>query len=442
MGNKELVAIFEYMEREKGIKREVVAEAIKESLLAAARKSLNEAENVSVEVDPKTGVFGVFCEKQIVERVSDSSAEILLREAQELDPDCELGQFLDIEVTPDGFGRIAAQTARQIISQRLRSAERDVIYAEYRDRINELVSGTVKRFARGSNLIIDLGKIEAIMPARHYPKTETYHEGDRVHALLYAVQDLENGGAEVVLSRSAPEFVKQLFSQEVPEISDGTVSIIDVVREAGYRAKVVVRSSDMRVDPVGTCVGVRGSRVKTVVRELNNEKIDIIPWADDPVELLENALNPIEIRKVNVNEEDNTISIVVDDDDYPTVIGRRGMNARLNGALIGYQLEAQKMSEYQQLIAVQRRELAELKAPELDEPLTVKGISNLVIENFIEAGFNTPRKLFAATAEELETVPGVSPEVTERILEVVQLEHLSLLDSSEEEARVPETEEE
>lgn len=428
--NKDLVAIFEYMEREKGIKRELVAQAIEESLLAAARKSYHGVANVSVQIDRKTGEIEVYCEKEIVEEVDDPVCQIALEIAQELDTDCEIGQFIDIEVTPKDFGRIAASTARQVIAQKLRSAERDVIYEEYRHRVNELVSGSVKRFAKGSNLIVDLGKVEGFMPTRHYPKTETYQIGDRVQALLLAVQDLENGGAEVLLSRTDPEFVRQLFEQEVPEISDGTVTIESIVRDPGYRTKIVVRSSDMRVDPVGTCVGVRGTRVKSVVRELNNEKVDIIPYSADPITLLENALDPIEVAKIQVNEDDRIVSLVVPDDNYGAVLGKRGMNARLNGRLIGYELDIHKESEYKQRIAVERRELAEVSSQALDEQLALEGMSRLLIDNLVEAGFDTPRKLLRAGLEDLATLPGMSIDSAERVLDDIRGQYFHLLAAS------------
>ena len=209
-----------------------------------------------------------------------------------------------------------------------------MIYEEYRHRVDEIVSGVVKRFARGANLIVDLGKVEALLPARNYPKTEKYKIGDKIYALLHEVQDMDNGGAEVVLSRSHPEFVKHLFLQEVPEIEDGTIEIVAIERDAGYRTKMTVRSTDSKVDPVGACVGMRGKRVKNVIRELNNEKIDIIPYSKDPVISYKILLSPIEIRKVGVNEEENVIAIVVDDADYAAVIGKRGMNARLTGQLL------------------------------------------------------------------------------------------------------------
>lgn len=423
--NKDLIAIFEYLEREKGIKRDIVINAIEESLRAAARKSISGASNVTVKIHPKTGNIDVFCEKEIVDEVEVAAQEISLEDARQIDPESELGQFIDIIVTPKDFGRIAAQKARQIITQKLRSAERDVIYEEYRHRIHELISGTVKRFVRGSNLIVDLGKVEAIMPTKHYPKTEKYHIGEKVLALLLSVNDTENGGAEVVLSRSDPEFVKQLMIQEVPEINDGTVIVDKIVREAGYRTKMTVRSTDPKVDPVGACVGMRGIRVKNVVRELHNEKIDIIPFSQDAVELLQNALSPIEIRKVSVSEEDKTVSIVVEDDDFAAVIGKKGMNARLNSQLIGHELEVQRMSDYNRTMALQRTELAESDDPTLDIPLTgIEGVNNLIFEHLAEKGFNTARALLTATAEELTAIPGINHERADKILETIRKQRM------------------
>lgn len=423
--NKDLIAIFEYLEREKGIKRDIVINAIEESLRAAARKNITGASNVTVKIHPKTGNIDVFCEKEIVDEVEVSAQEISLEDAREIDPDSQLGQFIDVVVTPKDFGRIAAQKARQIITQKLRSAERDVIYEEYRHRINELISGTVKRFVRGSNLIVDLGKVEAIMPTRQYPKTEKYHIGERVLALLLDVNDTENGGAEVVLSRSHPEFVKQLMIQEVPEIADGTVVIDQIVREAGYRTKLTVRSTDPKVDPVGACVGMRGIRVKNVVRELHNEKIDIIPFTQDPVELLQNALAPIEIRKVSISEEDKTISIVIEDEDFAAVIGKKGMNARLNSQLIGYELEVQRIGDYNKAMTLQRNELASSDDPELDAELTgIEGVNNMIFEHLVAEGFNTPRTLLMASTEQLAKLPGISLEMADKILEQIRKQRM------------------
>lgn len=418
--NKDLIAVFEYLEREKGIKRDVIIEAIEESLRAAARKSVNGASNVTVKIHPKTGNIEVYCEKEIVDEVEVPAQEISLEDAQEIDPDCEIGQFIDVETTPRDFGRIAAQKARQIISQKLRHAEKNVIHEEYRHRANELISGTVKRLVRGSNVVVDLGKVEAMMPMKNYPRTESYHVGDKVLALLLGVQDTENGGAEVLLSRSDPEFVRQLMIQEVPEINDGTVIIDKIVRDAGYRTKLTVRSTDMKVDPVGACVGMRGVRVKNVVRELNNEKIDIIPYSSDPVELLQSALSPIEIRKISVDDEDEIISIVVEDDDFPAVIGKKGMNAQLNGELIGYRIVVEKMSNYNKLVAFQMNELAAVNDPTLDEPLTnIEGVSKLIVEHLAAEGY-TLRTLLTATCEKLAAISGISHDMADKILEQVR----------------------
>jgi len=423
--NKDLIAIFEYLEREKGIKREVVIGAIEESLRAAARKSISGASNVTVKIHPKTGNIEVYCEKEIVEDVEVPAQEISIEMAREIDPDCEIGQFIDVEATPKDFGRIAAQKARQIITQKLRSAERDVIYEEYRHRVEELISGSVKRFVKGANIIVDLGKVEAIMPMKHYPKTEKYNIGDKVLALLLEVKDTENGGAEVILSRSHPEFVRQLLVQEVPEINDGTVIIDKIVREAGYRTKLTVRSTDPKVDPVGACVGMRGARVKNVVRELHNEKIDIIPFSQEPVELLQNALSPIEIRKFSVSEEDKTISIVVEDDDFASVIGKKGLNAKLNGQLIGYDLEIQRITDYNRTMAIQRTELASAEDPTLDIPLDeIEGVNHLIFEHLVAEGYDTPRQLLTASPEKLATIPGISLDMADRILEQIRKQRM------------------
>lgn len=418
--NKDLVAIFEYLEREKGIKRDVIIAAIEESLKAAARKSIKGLINISVTINSKTGDIEVTAQKEVVDKVTIPDEEITLEEARLINPYAEIGQWVDISATPKDFGRIAAQTARQVISQKLRSAERDVIYEEYRYRVNEIISGTVKRIIRGATLIVDLGKVEGVLPDRFYPKTEKYNVGDRVQALLFEVRDTESGGAEVILSRSHPEFVSQLFMQEVPEINDGTITIERIVRDAGYRTKLAVRSSDPKVDPVGACVGVRGTRVKNIIRELNNEKIDIIPFAEDSIQLLQNALSPIEIKKINISDDNSVISIVIDDEQYPAALGKRGMNARLNGQLIGVDLQIQKMTDYQNSLTAQRQQLASSEDPTLDEKLQVEGMSTLIIDSLIAAGYDTPRKVLIASAQELAKIPEISLDMAYKILEEVR----------------------
>lgn len=422
--NKDLLAIFEYLEREKGIKREVVVAAIEESLCTAARKSIKGMLNVTVHINSKTGDIDVTAQKEVVDKVTIPEEEILLEDARVLKPECEMGDWIDITVTPKEFGRIAAQTARHVIGQKLRGAERDVIYEEYRHRAGEIISGTVKRSIRGA-LVVDLGKIEAILPERFYPKTENYNPGDRVQALLLEVKDTPNGGAEVILTRSHPDFVAQLFCQEVPEIGEGTITIEKIVRDPGYRTKLAVRSQDPKVDPVGACVGVRGNRVKNIIRELSNEKIDIIPYSDDRIVLLQNALNPIEIKKIFTTDDGSAVQIVVKDEDYAAVIGKRGMNARLNGDLIDAELQVQKLSDYQTQMHLKGAELAQSEDPALDLPLgSIEGLSNMIIQSLISAGFDTPRKVLNATSEELAAVPEFSLEMAHKILEQIRKERM------------------
>jgi len=418
--NKDLVAIFEYLEREKGIKRDVIINAVEEALRAAARKSVKGLINVSVKINSKTGSIDVIAQKEVVDKVTIPEEEITLEDAQVLNPFCEIGQWVDINVTPEDFGRIAAQTARQVMSQKLKSAERDVIYEEYRHRAGEIISGTVKRMIRGSTLIVDLGKVEGIMPDRFYPKTEKYNVGDRVQALLLEVKDTENGGAEVILSRSHPNFVGQLFKMEVPELNDGTITIEKIVRDAGYRTKIAVSSNDSKVDPVGACVGVKGSRVKNIIRELNNEKIDIMPFSDDPEQLLSNSLSPVEVKKTHLDKAAKSITIIVDDESYPTVLGKKGMNARLNGQLIGMDLHVQKMSDYKAAMNVEISQLAASDDPTLDETLVLQGVSSMILESLFSAGFDTPRKVLNSTPEELAMIPGVSMEMADKILDQIR----------------------
>ncbi len=416
--NKDLLAIFEYLEREKGIKRDIIITAIEDSLRAAARKSVKGiGEKVSVQIHPKTGEIEVYAQKKIVDKVENPVEEISLGDAREMEPECQVGQLLEISVTPQDFGRIAAQAARQIISQKLKGAERDVICEEYRHRVGEIISGTVKRFIRGRTIVVDLGKVEGILPERNYPKLERYNPGEKVQALLLEVRDTEGGGAEVILSRSHPEFVTQLFAQEVPELEDGTVAIERIVRDPGYRTKLAVRSYDAKVDPVGTCVGVRGTRIKNIIRELNNEKIDVVPFSDETDTLLKNLIAPVEAKKLKFRE--NRIFMVVQDEDYPTVIGKRGMNARLIGQMLNTEIEVHKMSEYQKLLTIQMAELADSTDESLDDPLKIEGVSGLVQESLIGAGFDTLRKFMLAVPTDLSAkVPGVNYyDLADKILE-------------------------
>ncbi len=417
--NKDLVAIFEYLEREKGIKREIVVKAIEDALRIAAKKSIKHIGDVNVTVNPKTGHIEATTEKEIVEQILYPEEEILLEAAREIDPDCEVGQWIQVEVNPEELGRIAAQTAKQVITQKLKGAERDVIYEEYRHRINEIVSGTVKKIARGNTLVIDLGKVEAILPGKFYPANEKYGVGDKVHAMLLEVRDTENGGAEVILTRSHPEIVKQLFLQEVPECHDGLISIVKIARDAGYRTKMLVAASDPKIDPVGACVGVRGARVKNIIRELNNEKIDILPYTDDLQDLLTQILSPVVPRKMEM-EGDDTIVLVVNDEDYPTVLGKKGSNARLISSLIEHQVKVYKASEYGKHEQIERKQISLMEDPRLDQELELEGVSSLLVDSIISAGYDTPRKLLSADLKEISQNTELSEEKIRDVIQIVK----------------------
>lgn len=420
--NKDLLAILDYLEKEKGIKRELVISAIQKSLQVAARKSVHGASNVNVAINPKTGDIQVFCEKEIVDAVKIPAQQISLADARKLDPECEIGQFIDTIVTPENFGRIAAQKAGQIITQKLREAEKEVICEEYRDRLNQLVSGTVKKVMGGphSTVIVSLEKVDAIMPSKEYPKSERYKPGEKILALLLSVNDAENGGAEVVISRNHPDFVKRLFEREVSELREGTIVIKKIVREPGYKTKMAVISMDSKIDPVGSCVGVRGNRVKSVLSELHKEgkeKIDIFAYSDDPLTLLVTAL-PTEIRKINLNEEEKTITFVVEDEKFSSVVGLGGANIRLLSQLVGYKLEAKSMSEYNDALRLEREEISDDAT--LNKPIyPIEGVNSLVFDLIVEK-YKTIQSLLQATPEDLATIPGISLEKADNILEQVR----------------------
>jgi len=328
------------MEREKGIKREVLLDALSTALLTAAKKSVGPARDLRVTIDPRTGEITALANLIVVEHVQNVHDEILLVRAKKIKPDANVGDVIEVEVTPEGFGRIAAQTARQAILQRIRQIEKEMIFDEFKDRAGEIVSGTVRRFDR-SDVIVDLGKFEAIMPMRERVATEDYNIGDRIRAYVVAVEN-SNRGPEIIISRSHPNFVRRLFEVEVSEIADRTVEIKAISREAGYRTKIAVWSADEKVDPVGACVGMRGSRVKNIVRELNQEKVDIIRWSADPREFVVEALKPAKIKSIAIDEDRHAVQVTVEEDQLSLAIGRRGQNARLTSRLTGWEINISK----------------------------------------------------------------------------------------------------
>ncbi len=338
--NSEILAGLEYFERDKGIKREVLLEAINNAVLQAARKAVGPAKDLRVELDSKTGEMKAYAKLTVVEKVANKHDEISFAEAKKYKADVQLGEELEKPVTPKDFGRIAAQTAKQAMMQRIRQAEKEMIYDEFKDRAGEIVSGTVRRFER-SDVIVDLGKFEAVMPNKERVQTEDYNVGDRVRAYVVAV---ENGarGPEIIISRSHPNFVRRLFEMEVSEIADRTVEIKGIAREAGYRTKIAVWSANEKVDPVGACVGMRGARVKNIVRELNNEKVDIIRWSADVKEFVLEALKPAKIKSVTLDQTKKAVLIKVDEDQLSLAIGKRGQNARLTSRLSGWDINIEK----------------------------------------------------------------------------------------------------
>ncbi len=378
--NAEFIAMLDYLEREKGIKREVLVEAVQEALVSAAKKTVEAGRELRCEIDPRSGAIRAFAKLIVVEKVQNKHDEISLSAAQKIKSDVQIGEEIEIEVTPSNFGRIAAQTAKQAMMQRIRQAEKEMIYDEFKDRAGEIISGTVRRFER-SDVIVDLGKFEATMPSRERVQTEDYNIGDRIRAYVVAV---ENGarGPEIIISRSHPNFVRRLFETEVSEIADRTVEIKGIAREAGFRTKVAVHSANEKVDPVGACVGMRGSRVKNIVRELNNEKVDIIRWSTDVKEFVLEALKPAKIKSVTLDEAKKAVQIKVDEDQLSLAIGKRGQNARLTSRLTGWDINIEKDESAKEVFDSKKVNAATAFAESLN-------ITSEIASKLVNAGMNS-----------------------------------------------------
>jgi len=338
-----LRVILQQLESEKSIDRATLLEAIRSAIETAARKGFAHAANVAVEIDPDTLAFKVFEIREVVEQVTDEMAQISLEAALELNPDVVVGNRLKVPTEPKDFGRIAAQTAKQVIIQKIKDAERENVFEEFKQRRGELVTGSVKRISHG-NIFVTIGKAEAVLPYREQSPRENFKPGDRIRAY---VLEVEKGprGAQVVLSRTTTELVRALFELEVPEIYDGTIEIKAIAREPGSRTKVAVLSKDANVDAVGACVGMKGSRVRAVVEELSGEKIDIVRWSEDALELCTNALNPADILDITMDEASHSILVVVPHDQLSLAIGKRGQNARLAPRLTGWNIDIRSDQE-------------------------------------------------------------------------------------------------
>lgn len=338
--SSEILSVLEYMEKEKGIGRADMIAAIVNAIKAAALKGVNSGQELKIEINPRNGQLKAWSILKIVDSVSNPRTEIHVEKAQALRPGAQIGELIEKEIDPATLGRIAAQTARQAVMQRLRQFEKDRIYDDFKDMVGNIVTGTVRRKER-NDIFIDLGKAEAILPGKEQVPGEEYQSGDRIRCLLL---DIENSprGPELILSRASPRFVRRLFEVEVTEIADGTVKIEAFAREPGYRTKMAVTSKDPKVDPVGACVGARGARVKTIVRELNGEKIDIINFFTDPKQMVIEALRPANPRDLQFDEKNRRILVKVASDDLAVAIGKGGKNVRLTSRLLGWRLEVEE----------------------------------------------------------------------------------------------------
>ena len=338
--SSEILSVLEYMEKEKGIPRADMIATIANALKTAAQKGVNSGQELKIEINAKNGQLHAWSLLKVVDSVSNPKTEIHIEKAQVQKPGILIGEFLEKEIDPSTLGRIAAQTARQAVMQRLRQFEKDRIYDDFKDQVGNIVTGTVRRRER-NDLYVDLGKAEALMPGKEQVPGEEYQPGERIRCLLLAIESTPRG-PELILSRATPKFVRRLFELEVTEIADGTVKIEAFAREPGYRTKIAVTSMDPKVDPVGACVGARGARVKTIVRELGGEKIDIIKYFADPREMIIEALKPALPREIIVDDKTHRILLKVATDDLAIAIGRKGQNARLTSRLIGWRLDIEE----------------------------------------------------------------------------------------------------
>ncbi|MBY0120655.1 transcription termination factor NusA [Bacillus sp. S/N-304-OC-R1] len=341
--SSELLDALTLLEKEKGISRDVIIDAIEAALVSAYRRNFNQAQNVRIDLNLGSGTMRVFARKEVVEEVFDPRLEISIEDAQRMNPNYQVEDIVELEVTPKDFGRIAAQTAKQVVTQRVREAERGIIYSEFIDREEDIMTGIVQR--QDSKFIyVSLGKIEAILPTNEQMPNEQYKPHDRIKVFITKVEKTTKG-PQIFVSRTHPGLLKRLFEIEVPEIYDGTVEIKSVAREAGDRSKISVHSDNEEVDPVGSCVGPKGTRVQAVVNELKGEKIDIVKWSADPVVFVANALSPSKVLDVIVNENDKATTVIVPDYQLSLAIGKRGQNARLAAKLTGWKIDIKSESE-------------------------------------------------------------------------------------------------
>jgi transcription termination/antitermination protein NusA len=402
----------EQISREKNINADVVIAAIEDAILTASKKYYKSNEDLRSRFNEETGQIEVFAVKQIVEAVEVPETQILLDEARKLIPEAEVGQEIEFPKPTDILGRIAAQTAKQVIFQKVREAERDNVFAEYSGRTGEVVNGIVKRQEMG-DFVVDLGRAEAVLPRKEQSRAESYQAGDRVRVAIVKVLKAAKG-PQVIVSRTDPALLIKLFEMEVPEIYDGTVQIRGCVREAGERAKVAVVSREKDVDPVGACVGMKGTRVQSIIRELRGEKIDIVEWSDDSVQFVEKALSPAKISRVTiVDEEEKIMEVVVEDKQLSLAIGKKGQNVRLAAKLVGWRIDIKSEEEKRQEVEAEMARMARL----VDEIKSIEahGVPDKIVHKLIDLGVQGLAHILQMTDEELTTVEGVGPKTAEKI---------------------------
>ena len=406
----------EILSKEKGIDPQIVIDAVKDAMLVAARKHFRTTEDLVADFNNQTGALEIYGVKKVVETVQDPDKEISLDEAHQIDPSAQLEAELRFPKPTDALGRISAQTAKQVILQKVREAERETIYSEYSGRVGELVNCTVKRI-EAQDLMVDLGKTEARLPKKEQSKLENFSPGDRARCVIKSVEKAgKNAG--VIVSRAAPELVVRLFEQEVPEIYDNTVVIKGCAREAGERTKIAVFSRDRDVDSVGACVGMKGMRVQSIIRELRGEKIDIIEFSEDPVVFATHALSPAKITRVSIiDATEKHMEVIVDDTQLSLAIGKKGQNVRLAAKLMGWKIDIKSEEEKRQEVESAMAALVPAGAPV--SILIDHGLPEEIVERLIGAGIGTVENLGSMTPEELQAIPEVGPEIIEKILVAV-----------------------
>jgi N utilization substance protein A len=400
----ELKRVIDQVSREKGLERDVLIKTLEEAVKAAAKKKLGPSYDLEVNFNDELGEVEVFEFKEVVDKVSNEHLEISFEQARKIDPECEMGDSLGIKMDTDEFGRIAAQSAKQVIMQRLREAERNIVYDDFKDRRGEIIHGIVQRFDKGA-IIVNLGRTEAELPVKEQIPKENYKQGDRIRAYILDVKQFSRG-PQIILSRTHPNFLGALFENEVPEIAESIVSVVQVAREPGSRAKIAVTSRDMDVDPVGACVGMKGTRVQAVVQELRGEKIDIVTWDQDPAKFICNALAPAEIMRVIVDEDDKSMEIVVPDDQLSLAIGKRGQNVRLASKLSGWHLDVTSETNY-------NRSLKEA----YDSLLNIDGVGEKTALNLYQAGFRSAEEVSTAQISDLVQLRDIGEDKAAKIIE-------------------------